>query len=219
MMPMSRRPHMRQEPMVAELRRQFHGAAAWPALVLAGGYHDCASFLGRRRAVRLLRLEEDPRGDRLALREVLRGRQERVAIRQLQFEPFVVEELEGLLGVLAFLLSLGLLFFPPLCLRLGLLRQEARVRRAFLLSVLFADLLFLVLGVTSTSRAVLISVLFADLLFLRLGVTRTSRAVLIIVLFADVLLLRLGVTRTSRAVLIIVLFADVLFLLLLPARN
>ncbi len=153
-------------------------------------------MLGRRRAVRLLRLEEDPRGDRLALREVLRGRRERVAIRRLQFEPFVVEELEGLLGVLAFLLSLGLLFFPPLCLRLGLLRQEARVR-----------------------RAVLLIVLFADVLLLRLGVTRTSRAVLIIVLFADVLLLRLGVTGTSRAVLIIVLFADVLFLLLLPARN
>ena len=100
-------------------------------------------MLGRRRAVRLLRLEEDPRGDRLALREVLRGRRERVAIRRLQFEPFVVEELEGLLGVLAFLLSLGLLFFPPLCLRLGLLRQEARVRRAVLLIVLFADVLLL----------------------------------------------------------------------------
>ena len=115
-------------------------------------------MLGRRRAVRLLRLEEDPRGDRLALREVLRGRRERVAIRRLRVEPFVVEELEGLLGVLAFLLSLGLLFFPPLCLRLGLLRQEARVRRAVLLIVLFADVLLLRLGVTGTSRAVLIIV-------------------------------------------------------------
>ena len=60
------------------------------------------------------------------------------------------------------------LFFPPLCLRLGLLRQEARVRRAFLLSVLFADVLLLRLGVTRTSRAVLIIVLFADVLFLLL---------------------------------------------------
>jgi hypothetical protein len=40
-----------------------------------------------------------------------------------------------------------------------------------LVSVLFADLLFLLLGGTSTSRAVLVSVLFADLLFLLLGVT------------------------------------------------
>ena len=40
-----------------------------------------------------------------------------------------------------------------------------------LVSVLFAELLFLLLGVTSTSRAVLISVLFADVLFLLLGVT------------------------------------------------
>ena len=117
-------------------------------------------------------LEEDPRGDRLALREVLRGRRERVAIRRLQFEPFVVEELEGLLDVVAFLQSLGLLVLPPLCLRLGLLGQESRVRRAVLVSVLFAELLFLLLGVTSTSRAVLISVPFADVLFLLLGVTR-----------------------------------------------
>ena len=41
-----------------------------------------------------------------------------------------------------------------------------------LISVLFADVLFLLLGVTSTSRAALISVLFADLLFLHLGGTR-----------------------------------------------
>jgi hypothetical protein len=135
--------------MVAELRRQFHGAAAWPALVLAGGYHDCASFLGRRRAVRLLRLEEDPRGDRLALREVLRGRRERVATLRLQVEPFVVEELGGLLDVLAFLQSLGLLVLFPLHLRLGFLRQELRVRRAVLISVLFAVLLFFLLGVSS----------------------------------------------------------------------
>ena len=40
-----------------------------------------------------------------------------------------------------------------------------------LISVLFADVLFLLLGVTSTSRAALISVLFADVLFLLLGVT------------------------------------------------
>ena len=59
-------------------------------------------------------------------------------------------------------------FFPPLCLRLGLLRQEARVRRAVLLIVLFADVLLLRLGVTGTSRAVLIIVLFADVLFLLL---------------------------------------------------
>jgi hypothetical protein len=127
--------------------------------------------LGRRRAVRLLQLEEDPRGDRPGLREVLRGRRERVAIQRLQVEPFVVEELEGLLDVVAFLQSLGLLVLPPLCLRLGLLGQESRVRRAVLVSVLFAELLFLLLGVTSTSRAVLISVLFADLLFLLLGGT------------------------------------------------
>ena len=73
-------------------------------------------MLGRRRAVRLLRLEEDPRGDRLDPPPTEGGRRERVAIRRLRVEPFVVEELEGLLGVLAFLLSLGLLFFPPLCL-------------------------------------------------------------------------------------------------------
>ena len=40
-----------------------------------------------------------------------------------------------------------------------------------LLSVLFADVLLLRLGVTSTSRAVLVSVLFDDVLFLLLGVT------------------------------------------------
>ena len=103
--------------------------------VSAGGYHDCSPVLGRRRAVRLLRLEEDPRGDRLELREVLRGRRKRVAIHRLQVEPFVVEELEGLLDVLAFLqsLSLGLLVLLPLHLRLGFLRQELRVRRALLL--------------------------------------------------------------------------------------
>ena len=105
-------------------------------------------MLGRRRAVRLLQLEEDPRGDRPGLREVLRGRRERVAIQRLQVEPFVVEELEGLLDVVAFLQSLGLLVLPPLCLRLGLLGQESRVRRAVLVSVLFADVLFLLLGVT-----------------------------------------------------------------------
>ena len=60
----------------------------------------------------------------------------------------------------------------------------------------------------------LLSILFEDVLLLLLGVTRTSRAVLIIVFFEDVLLLLLGVTRTSRALLVSVLFADVLFLLL-----
>ena len=94
-------------------------------------------------------MEEDPRGDRLALREVLRGRRERVATLRLQVEPFVVEELGGLLDVLAFLQSLGLLVLFPLHLRLGFLRQELRVRRAVLISVLFADVLFLLLGVTS----------------------------------------------------------------------
>ena len=76
-------------------------------------------------------------------------RRERVAIQRLQVEPFVVEDLEGLLDVVAFLQSLGLLVLPPLCLRLGLLGQESRVRRAVLVSVLFADLLFLLLGGTS----------------------------------------------------------------------
>ena len=48
-------------------------------------------------------------------------------------------------------------------------RQEARVRRAVLLTILFEDVLLLLLGVTRTSRAVLLSILFEDVLFLLLG--------------------------------------------------
>ena len=71
-----------------------------------------------RRAVRLLLLEDDPRGDprggRLALPEVLRGRRAWVPIFLLQAEPFVVEELEGLLHLLAILQSLDLQVLLPL---------------------------------------------------------------------------------------------------------
>ena len=63
---------------------------------------------------RLLLLEDDPRGGRLALPEVLRGRRARVPIFLLQAESFVVEELEGLLDLLAILQSLGLQVLLPL---------------------------------------------------------------------------------------------------------
>ena len=70
-----------------------------------------------RRAVRLLLLEDDPRGDprggRLALPEVLRGRRARVPILLLQAESFVVEELEGLLDILAIHQSLDLQVLLP----------------------------------------------------------------------------------------------------------
>ena len=79
-----------------------------------------------------------------------------------------------------------------------------------LVSVLFAELLFLLLGVTSTSRAVLISVPFADVLFLLLGVTR---AVVGLLLGAAILPV-IPQLMVRSAVLIGVLFADLLFLLL-----